>query len=199
MEARTAAAETTLAVPVAGRRAFSGLLMGTLAVGGAAAVVVGAALPWLDTGGVKRSAFTMARIANELGVLDTSERKFAVRALLVTPIVASLVVLLLGLGRARLSGLVGLLLGVAGLGAGTVGTRFSPITVAGPYVCLVGGAVCILGAWGLLLSPRRVTEVERAVPKPLVSARAGADNESNAGSDAVVDPVNAGNEAKDDR
>lgn len=191
-------------MPVAGRRAFSGLLVGTLAIGGAAAVVVGAALPWLDTGGVKRSAFTMARIANELGVLDTSERKFAVRALLVTPIVASLVVVLLGLGRARLSGLVGLLLGVAGLGAGTVGTRFSPTTVAGPYVCLIGGAVCILGAWGLLLSPRRGTEVvptdvQLTVAKPLVFFAGGADNESNAGSDSVVDPLISGNEAKDDR
>ena len=141
-------------------------VVAALAVGGAGAVVAGAALPWLDSGGVKRSAFTMARIANELGVLDTSVRKTAVTALLVTPVVASLVVLLLGLGRTRLSGFVGLLLGIAGLGAGTVGTRFSSTTLAGPYVCLVGGAVCILGAWGLLLSPRRADSPPNAFSVP---------------------------------
>lgn len=124
---------------------------------GAAAVVAGAALPWLDTGGVKRSAFTMARIANELGVLDTGARRFAVTALLFTPIIACAVLFLLSLGRNRLGGLVALPLGIAGLGAGTIGTRFSPSTLVGPYVCLVGGALCILGAWGLLLTPRRAT------------------------------------------
>ena len=141
-------------------------VVAALAVGGAGAVVVGAALPWLVSGGVKRSAFTMARIANELGVLDTSVRKTSVTALLVTPVVASLVVLLLGLGRTRLSGFVGLLLGIAGLGAGTVGTRFSPTTLAGPYVCLVGGAVCILGSWGLLLGPRGADSPPNAFSVP---------------------------------
>ena len=154
VEAQTAQAETLPGAVSGRRRGLPAFAVGALAVGGAVMVIVGAALPWLDLGGVKRSAFTMARIANELGVLDTSERKFAVRALLVTPIIASLVVLLLGLGRVRLAGLVGLPLGVAGLGAGTIGTRFSPTTPAGPYVCLVGGAIGILGAWGLLLSPR---------------------------------------------
>ena len=125
---------------------------------GAAAVVAGAALPWLVTGGVKRSAFTMARIASELGVLNTGVRRSAVTALLLTPIVASAVLLLLGLGRSRLSGLISLPLGMAGLGAGTVGTRLSPSPLAGPYVCLVGGALCILGAWGLLMTPRRADQ-----------------------------------------
>lgn len=141
-------------------------VVAALAVGGAAAVVGGAALPWLDSGGVRRSAFTMARIANELGVLDTGVRRTAVTALLVTPVVASVVVLLLGLGRTRLSGLVGLPLGIAGLGAGTIGTRFSPTTLAGPYVCLVGGAVCILGAWGLLLGPRPADSASNAFSGP---------------------------------
>ena len=129
--------------------------VGALAVLGSAGVVAGAALPWLDTGGVRRSAFTMARIASELGVLDTTMRRTAVSVLLVTPVVAGVVVLLLGLGRLRLSGFAALPLGVLGLGAGVVGTHFGPPRLVGPYVCIVAGALCLLGAWGLVFLPGR--------------------------------------------
>ncbi len=129
--------------------------VGALAVIGSAGVVAGAALPWLDTGGVRRSAFTMARIASELGVLDTTMRRTAVSVLLVTPVAAGVVVLLLGLGRLRLSGFAALPLGVLGLGAGVVGTQFGPPRLVGPYVCIVAGAVCLLGAWGLVFLPGR--------------------------------------------
>ncbi len=123
---------------------------GLLAVLGSVGVVLGAALPWLETGRVRRSVFTMARIASEIGVLDTSTRRAAVTMLLFTPVVASVVVLLIGLGRPRFAGAVALPLGVAGLGAGTIGTKFSPNHLIGPYVCLVAGAVCLVGAWGLV-------------------------------------------------
>ena len=123
---------------------------GMLAVLGSVGVVLGAALPWLETGRVKRSVFTMARIASEIGVLDSSTRRAAVTALLFTPVVASVVVLLIGLGRPRSAGAVALPLGVAGLGAGTIGTKFSPNHLIGPYVCLGAGVVCIVGAWGLV-------------------------------------------------
>lgn len=92
----------------------------------------------------------MARIASEIGVLDTSTRRAAVTMLLFTPVVASAVVLLIGLGRPRVAGAVALPLGVAGLGAGTIGTKFSPNHLIGPYVCLVAGGVCLVGAWGLV-------------------------------------------------
>jgi hypothetical protein len=138
--------------------------VGTLAVLGAGGVVLGAALPWLDSGGIKRSAFTLARIASEFGALDTPTRRAAISVLLVTPVVAGFVVLLLGLGRPRLSGLVALPLGVLGLGAGVIGTQLSPDRLAGPYVCLVAGAMCLLGAWGLVFVPgRRSTRREPAV------------------------------------
>lgn len=123
---------------------------GLLAVFGSVGVVVGAALPWLETGRVKRSVFTMARIASEIGVLDTSTRRTAVTLLLVTPVVASVVVLLIGLGHPRLAGIAALPLGVAGLGAGTIGTKFSQDRLIGPYVCLGAGVVCLVGAWGLV-------------------------------------------------
>ena len=130
------------------------LAAGALAVLGSVGVVLGAALPWLETGRAKRSVFTMARIASEIGVLDTSTRRAAVAVLLFTPVVASVVVLLIGLARPRLAGAVALPLGVAGLGAGTIGTKFSPNHLIGPYVCLGAGVVCLVGAWGLVfLSP----------------------------------------------
>ena len=129
--------------------------VGALAVLGSAGVVTGAALPWIDTGGVRRSAFTMARIASEFGVLDTTMRRVAVSVLLVTPAAAGLVVLLLGLGRLRLSGLAALPLGVLGLGAGIVGSQFGPRRLPGPYLCIVAGVVCLLGAWGLVFLPGR--------------------------------------------
>ena len=126
------------------------LAAGLLAVLGSVGVVLGAALPWLETGRVKRSVFTMARIASEIGVLDTSTRRAAVTMLLFTPVVASAVVLLIGLGRPRFAGAVALPLGVAGLGAGTIGTKFSANHLIGPYVCLGAGVVCLVGAWGLV-------------------------------------------------
>lgn len=126
------------------------LAAGLLAVLGSVGVVLGAALPWLETGRVKRSVFTMARIASEIGVLDTSTRRAAVTVLLFTPVVASAVVLLIGLGRPRFAGAVALPLGVAGLGAGTIGTKFSANHLIGPYVCLGAGVVCLVGAWGLV-------------------------------------------------
>lgn len=136
--------------------------VGALAVVGCAGVVLGAALPWLDTGGVRRSAFTMARIANEFGVIDTPVRRGAIVALLFTPIVASIVVLLLALHRTRLAGLLSLPMGIAGLGSGTIGTRFTSKHLPGPLVCLAAGALCIVGAWGLLLvpSPKNSTKTE---------------------------------------
>ncbi len=92
----------------------------------------------------------MARIASEIGVLDTSTRRAGVTVLLFTPVVASVVVLLIGLGRPRLAGTVTLPLGVAGLGTGTVGTKFSPDHLMGPYVCVAAGVVCLVGGWGLV-------------------------------------------------
>lgn len=130
------------------------LAVGVLAVAGAAGVVLGAALPWIETGGAQRSVFTMARIASELGVLDTRSRRVAVTVLLFTPVAASIVVLLLGLGRPRLAGVVAIPLGIAGLGAGTIGTRLSPDHLPGPYVCLGAGIVCLIGAWGLVFLSR---------------------------------------------
>lgn len=129
--------------------------VGVLTVAGAGGVVLGAALPWVETGRARRSVFTMARIASELGVLDTGTRRSAVTALLFTPVVASIVVLLLGLGRARLAGFVAVPLGMAGLGAGTLGTKFSPNHLIGPYVCLGAGVMCLAGAWGLVFLSKR--------------------------------------------
>lgn len=106
---------------------------------------MGAALPWLKTGGVARSVFTLARVANELGLLDRPERRAAVYGLLGVPLLAPIALILLSLRLRKLAALVLIIVGLLGLGAGGAGLFFGAGQI-GPPVAFVGGIVAFLAA-----------------------------------------------------
>jgi hypothetical protein len=112
---------------------------------GGVGVIVGAALPWLETGGVARSIFTLARVASELGLLDRPGRKLAVYSLLGVPLLVPTALILMSLRFRKLAGLVLIVTGVLGIGSGTAGLAFGAGQI-GPPVALVGGAVALVAA-----------------------------------------------------
>lgn len=129
-------------------------------VAAGAAVVLGAAAPWVRTGEVRRSAFALARTARALGLVETGPQRAAVLALFLTPTAVAAMVLALSLRRHRLAGLVGGVVGLVAVAAGVVGTRLPADVEVGPRVTLVAGLALLVGsAAELWLAGRRpVTE-----------------------------------------
>ena len=118
-------------------------LLGAL-VGGVG-VIGGAALPWLETGGVARSVFTLARVASELGLLDRPGRKLAVYSLLGVPLLVPLALIALSLRLRKLAGAVLIVIGLLGVLSGAAGLAFGAGQL-GPPVALVGGLLCLVAA-----------------------------------------------------
>ena len=115
--------------------------MGDIVVG----VIGGAALPWLETGGVARSVFTLARVASELGLLDRPGRKLAVYSLLGVPLLVPLALIALSLRLRKLAGVVLIVIGLLGVLSGAAGLAFGAGQL-GPPVALVGGLLCLVAA-----------------------------------------------------
>ncbi len=112
---------------------------------GGAGVIAGAALPWLETGGVSRSVFTLARVASELGLLDRPGRKLAVYSLLGVPLLVPFALILLSFGLRKLAGSVLVVIGLLGSGSGAAGLAFGAGQL-GPPVALAGGLVALVAA-----------------------------------------------------
>ena len=113
---------------------------------GAAGVPLGAALPWLAIGSVRRSAFSLARHASELGLVETPGARAAVVALFLSPAVLGVVVIVMAMGwRRTLAGLTAGL-GVVAWTTGLIGLRFGSTTKQGPLVTALAGSCCLIGA-----------------------------------------------------
>lgn len=117
-----------------------------MAILGGIAVIVGSALPWVGIGGVDRSAFTLARVANEMNVFERRSQRLVVYALLSTPVLTPLGVLLFSVGWRRLCALSLFICGVIGSASGGVGTWASISTGSGPIVTALGGVSAVLGS-----------------------------------------------------
>jgi hypothetical protein len=153
--------EATVLFMSSGSRGNDRWLAGALA--GGVAVVAGAALPWLETGGVARSVFTLARVASELGLLDRAGRRVAVYSLLSVPLLVPFALILLSLGLRKLAGLVLILIGLLGTGSGAAGLAFGAGQL-GPPVSLSGGLIALIAAvvGAFRKFPPRPLTVERA-------------------------------------
>lgn len=121
---------------------------------GAAGVPLGAALPWLEIGNVPRSAFSLARIGSELGVVETRSARVAVVALFLSPAVLGIVVIVLAMGWRRTLGVIGAGLGLAAWLTGLVGLRFASTTKQGPLVTALAGSCCLIGALAVFTATR---------------------------------------------
>jgi hypothetical protein len=123
-----------------------------LVVVGLGAGVVAASLPWLDTGGVSRSAFRLVRTVRELAVFERRRDQLAVQAVLALPPVLGVVIVAISLGRRRVAAFLALPAAVGLLGAGVVARRLTG--AVGPLVAAIGGAAALIGAL-LALAPAR--------------------------------------------
>jgi hypothetical protein len=135
--------EATVSTMSSGVRGNDRWLLGAL-VGGVG-VIAGAALPWLETGGVARSVFTLARVASELGLLDRPGRKLAIYSLLGVPLLVPLALIALSVGLRKVAGLILIVIGLLGTGSGAAGLAFG-FGQVGPPVALAGGLLALVAA-----------------------------------------------------
>ena len=128
------------------------------AVVGAVGIPVGAALPWILSGSAKKSAFSLAKSARELGLASAADdlgiaNETVVRVLLWTlfssPMLAGVIVLLLAFGKRNVVAIFSVLSGLIGVVAGAAGVAVNDTSLSGPRVtllagvCALGGAVCL--------------------------------------------------------
>ena len=135
------------------------VLSASAVVVGAVGIPVGAALPWVLSGQAKKSAFSLAKSARELGLARAAAdlgiaNESVVRAFLWTlfasPLVAGLIVLLLAFGQRMVVGIMSLIVGLIGAVGGAAGMAFSNASLCGPPVTLTAGVAALGGAVGLL-------------------------------------------------
>ena len=123
-----------------------------LSLAGGIGVVIGSALPWVGTRSVERSAFTLARMANEMDVFERRSERFAVYTLLMTPVLVPLGLFLVSIGWRRTSALVLFICGLIGLASGGVGLWASTGQGDGPMVTAIGGAFALFGSCVMVFS-----------------------------------------------
>jgi hypothetical protein len=136
------------------KRASARHIGAALALAGGVGVVVGSALPWVGVGGVQRSAFTLARVANEMHVFERRSQRIAVYALLSTPALVPFGLVLLSLGWRRTSAAALVLCGLIGLVAGGAGSLASIGGGFGPIVTALGGVATLVGSFLLAVFAR---------------------------------------------
>jgi hypothetical protein len=133
-----------------------------VAVGGAVAVLLTALLPWARTGEARRSAFSLARTVDALGLAETLSLQVLLKSFFLLPILVGVCWTLAALGRPRLAGLVGALIGAMGVGAGLV-VLAAPVTAAvGAAFGILAGTASLAASVALLV--RRGGTSERRLP-----------------------------------
>src|SRR4051794_32795422 len=120
------------------------------------ALVVGVVLPWHDSGSVHRNAFALARVADDLGLVDTGPRRVLLVAVFLVPLLAALALLAAALDRPRLTGLFTSLAGLVGLTSAVVDLNLSGSRLVGPAVTVAAGVVAAgCGAYLVYKGDRR--------------------------------------------
>jgi hypothetical protein len=129
---------------------------------GAAAVVVGAFLPWVVSGEVSRDSFATVRAAQLVGVVDRPVWQAVLSVWFFAPLAAAVVLVGLALQRRRLVPAVAIGLGLASaLLAGLV--LLAPVDRgAGPVLVLIGSIALLIGAALWLAAGRRPSRPQRA-------------------------------------
>ena len=108
-----------------------------------AALVGGAALPWHHSGARQRNAFALARVADDLGLVDTGPRRALLVAVYLLPLLAAFTLLAATLDRRRVTGLFTAFAGVVGLTSAAVDLNLSGSRLVGPAVTIAAGLVAM--------------------------------------------------------
>ena len=125
-----------------------------LSVALTAAIAIVAALPWAHTGRATRSAFALARTADEIGVLEGVVPRALFVGLAFLPAATAGAWLLAVLGRRRAVAGLGAMAGLLAVVGAVVVWRAPVEPAVGPPLALVLGAAAIIGAVATALSER---------------------------------------------
>lgn len=112
------------------------------------AVLGATALPWLRTGGARRSAFAMARGADALGLVDSPGRRALLVSWYLLPFLTAATFMARALGRPFAVAGLGALLGAMSIAAGSLVIAWARPEI-GPVAAVASGAAA-LGAAGWL-------------------------------------------------
>jgi hypothetical protein len=126
-----------------------------LTVGAVVVVAASAALPWARTGRVTRSAFGLARTANEIGALRGVVSRALFVGLAFLPAIAAAAWLAAFLGRRRVVATLGVVAGALALVGAIVVWRAPVDPGIGPVVGAVAGATAIVGSVAAARTERR--------------------------------------------
>jgi hypothetical protein len=124
-----------------GRRTTSVVV--AIGVIASAALIGGAALPWHQSGSRVRNAFALARVADDLGLVDTGPRRVLLVAVFLLPLLAALALLAMTLDRRRVAGGFTAFAGIVGLTSAAVDLNLSGSRLVGPAVTIAAGLVAV--------------------------------------------------------
>ena len=120
-----------------------GVLVVAIALLSDATLVVGASLPWHRSGSVVRNAFALARVADDLGLVDTGPRRALLVAVFLLPLLGALAMFAASVRRVRVTGAFTSLAGVVGLTSAAVDLNLSGCRLVGPATTIAAGVVAI--------------------------------------------------------
>jgi hypothetical protein len=112
-------------------------------VASAATVAAAALLPWHRSGSVRRNAFALARVADNLGLVTDGPRRALFTAVFLLPLLAAAVFLAAVAGNRRLVGASSCVAGIVGLASGAVVVRLSGGRQVGPVVAIAAAVTAV--------------------------------------------------------
>lgn len=119
-------------------------------------VAAAALLPWHRSGEVRRNAFALARVAENLGLVSGGPRRALFVAVFLLPLLAASAFLAAVAGRRRMAGICACAAGGVGLASGAVVVRLSGGRQPGPVVAIVA-AVAAVGCGSHLVLSRKAS------------------------------------------
>ena len=128
-------------------RAATATVLATVAILGATA------LPWLRTGGARRSAFAIARGADALGLVDTAGRRALLVSWYLLPFLTAATFTARAVGRPGAVAGLGALVGAMSIAAGSLVIAWARPEI-GPVAAVAFGAAALSGAGWLARSIR---------------------------------------------
>ncbi len=132
-----------------------------------AVTVATAFLPWVRTGQASRSSYRLLRDLTNLGLLDSGAATAGRVVWVLLPALAALTVLLLGLGRHRLGGTVGVVVSLIGIGGAITVVRSPVASLIGTWSMLALAPVALLlSLVNLVIGGSRAPD---ATPSPVVT------------------------------